>query len=94
MRIGTRQEHRHRIGRRDPELIVKSQDGRRGAAAKARRHLHRKNVEWPTRIPFPPSSQKPPAGVNTEFGSGGVLVDDTTSKVCEIPGPDIWGHRH
>ncbi|MEK6443882.1 VOC family protein [Pseudonocardia sp. T1-2H] len=35
-----------------------------------------------------------PAGVNTEFGSGGVLVDEDTWQACEIPGPDVWGHKH
>lgn len=35
-----------------------------------------------------------PVGVNTEFGFGGVLIDDETWEVTEIPGPDLWGHRH
>lgn len=35
-----------------------------------------------------------PVGVHTEFGCGGVLIDDATWEVTEIPGPDIWGHRH
>ncbi|MFI7416330.1 VOC family protein [Nonomuraea sp. NPDC049684] len=35
-----------------------------------------------------------PVGVHTEFGSGGVLIDDATWQVTEIPGPDLWGHRH
>ncbi|MFF0816853.1 VOC family protein [Rhodococcus sp. NPDC003318] len=35
-----------------------------------------------------------PIGVHTEFGSGGVLIDDSTWEVTEIPGPDLWGHRH
>ncbi|MFI0406137.1 VOC family protein [Actinomadura sp. 3N508] len=35
-----------------------------------------------------------PVGVHTEFGSGGVLIDDATWEVTEIPGPDLWGHRH
>ncbi|MFI0372248.1 VOC family protein [Actinomadura sp. 1N219] len=35
-----------------------------------------------------------PVGVHTEFGCGGVLIDDETWEVTEIPGPDIWGHRH
>ncbi|GAA3122482.1 VOC family protein [Streptosporangium carneum] len=35
-----------------------------------------------------------PAGVHTEFGAGGVLVDEDTWQVCEMPGPDIWGHLH
>jgi 3,4-dihydroxy-9,10-secoandrosta-1,3,5(10)-triene-9,17-dione 4,5-dioxygenase len=35
-----------------------------------------------------------PVGVHTEFGYGGVLVDDATWQVTEIPGPDLWGHRH
>ncbi|WP_067171974.1 VOC family protein [Microtetraspora niveoalba] len=35
-----------------------------------------------------------PVGVHTEFGCGGVLIDDATWQVTEIPGPDIWGHRH
>ena len=35
-----------------------------------------------------------PLGVHTEFGHGGVLIDDRTWQVTEIPGPDIWGHRH
>jgi 3,4-dihydroxy-9,10-secoandrosta-1,3,5(10)-triene-9,17-dione 4,5-dioxygenase len=37
---------------------------------------------------------KSPVGVNTEFGWGGVLIDDQTWEVTEIPGPDLWGHRH
>lgn len=35
-----------------------------------------------------------PVGVHTEFGFGGVLIDDETWEVTEIPGPDLWGHRH
>lgn len=35
-----------------------------------------------------------PVGVNTEFGFGGVLIDDETWEPTEIPGPDLWGHRH
>lgn len=35
-----------------------------------------------------------PVGVHTEFGAGGLLVDDTTWQIQELPGPDIWGHRH
>lgn len=35
-----------------------------------------------------------PIGVHTEFGCGGVLIDDATWQVTEIPGPDLWGHRH
>lgn len=35
-----------------------------------------------------------PIGVHTEFGWGGVLIDDETWQVTEIPGPDLWGHRH
>lgn len=34
-----------------------------------------------------------PLGVHTEFGHGGVLIDDRTWQVTEIPGPDLWGHR-
>jgi extradiol dioxygenase len=39
-------------------------------------------------------AQSPVGGVNTEFGFGGVLIDDETWEVTEIPGPDLWGHRH
>jgi extradiol dioxygenase len=35
-----------------------------------------------------------PAGINTEFGAGAILVDDDSWEVTEIPGPDLWGHRH
>lgn len=35
-----------------------------------------------------------PVGVHTEFGAGGVLIDDSTWEVEKLPGPDIWGHRH
>lgn len=35
-----------------------------------------------------------PVGVHTEFGSGGILIDDDCWEVREIPGPDLWGHRH
>lgn len=35
-----------------------------------------------------------PVGVHTEFGCGGLLIDDDTWVVKEIPGPDVWGHRH
>jgi 3,4-dihydroxy-9,10-secoandrosta-1,3,5(10)-triene-9,17-dione 4,5-dioxygenase len=35
-----------------------------------------------------------PVGVHTEYGFGGLLIDDATWQVNEIPGPDIWGHRH
>lgn len=35
-----------------------------------------------------------PIGVLTEFGAGGRLVDDATWQVWQMPGPDIWGHRH
>ena len=35
-----------------------------------------------------------PVGVLTEFGAGGRLIDDSTWEVWQMPGPDIWGHKH
>lgn len=35
-----------------------------------------------------------PVGVLTEFGAGGRLIDDATWEPWQMPGPDIWGHKH
>jgi 3,4-dihydroxy-9,10-secoandrosta-1,3,5(10)-triene-9,17-dione 4,5-dioxygenase len=35
-----------------------------------------------------------PVGVLTEFGAGGRLIDDSTWEVWQMPGPDVWGHKH
>ena len=35
-----------------------------------------------------------PVGVLTEFGAGGVLIDDDTWEPWQMPGPDVWGHKH
>ncbi len=35
-----------------------------------------------------------PVGVLTEFGAGGCLIDDATWEPWQMPGPDVWGHKH